>query len=352
MHWPEATTSLSLIESWVGHAVPGAPQFKISWDFMFVMAERIVLTVCCMTANRASLRKSRNCGKATALSAATIKITINSSIMVNPAFEVNFPLFMLEIIPLRQVNWPLIFCSKTVRGVMSAKPTMIHPFIQIAGINSAEEAAMLMRNGVEYLGFPLRLDVHAADLSEDDAAKIIKTIHAPHKAVLITYLDRAKEIASFMKFLGVDHLQLHGSIEIEELKKLRKINPNYFVIKSLVVKKNNEEELKKLATDFSPLVDAFITDTFDPTTGASGATGKTHDWNLSRALVQSTQKPVILAGGLNPSNVASAIREVSPTGVDVHTGVEDSRGNKDPLLVQRFIENARDAFALLSYRAP
>jgi phosphoribosylanthranilate isomerase len=55
----------------------------------------------------------------------------------------------------------------------------------------------------------------------------------------------------------------------------------------------------------------FITDTFDPSTGASGATGKTHDWDISKSLVQLSPKPVILAGGLNAENVYEAILHVN-----------------------------------------
>jgi len=93
----------------------------------------------------------------------------------------------------------------------------------------------------------------------------------------------------------------------------------------------------------SPLVDAFITDTFDPATGASGATGRTHDWNISRRLVEISRRPVLLAGGLAPDNVAEAIRRVRPAGVDSHTGVEDSAGRKDRDKVSRFVAEARRA---------
>jgi phosphoribosylanthranilate isomerase len=84
----------------------------------------------------------------------------------------------------------------------------------------------------------------------------------------------------------------------------------------------------------SPFVDAFITDTFDPRTGASGATGKTHDWRVSRRLVEISARPVILAGSLTPENVTRAILEVRRAGVDSHTDVEDSRRRKSREKVQ------------------
>jgi phosphoribosylanthranilate isomerase len=92
-------------------------------------------------------------------------------------------------------------------------------------------------------------------------------------------------------------------------------------------------------------VEAFITDTFNPSTGASGATGLTHDWEVSREIVRVSPRPVILAGGLTPDNVGAAIRAVSPAGVDCHTGVEGADGRKNERLVRRFVEEANRAFS-------
>ncbi len=93
-------------------------------------------------------------------------------------------------------------------------------------------------------------------------------------------------------------------------------------------------------------MNAFITDTFDPATGAEGATGKTHDWNISRELVKLSERPVILAGGLNPENVRKSIEFVRPVGVDVHTGVENSSGRKDETLVKKFVSQAKLGFKI------
>ena len=68
------------------------------------------------------------------------------------------------------------------------------------------------------------------------------------------------------------------------------------------------------------MVDAFITDTFDPDTGASGATGKTHDWEVSQRIVEHSPLPVILAGGLGAGNVKEAIMQVKPGWSGVPTG--------------------------------
>lgn len=223
--------------------------------------------------------------------------------------------------------------------------------IQIAGVIDAAEADMLQRCGVRYLGFPLRLPVHREDLSEKQAAAIIKSLAAPAFGVLITYLDRASEIAAFCDTLGTRIVQLHGEIERDELKRLRILDPNLTVIKSLVIGMRDDRALEAMLRELTPFVDAFITDTFDPNTGASGATGKTHDWRVSRRLVELADRPVILAGGLTPENVKRAILEVRPAGVDSHTGVEDTSGRKSREQVEKFLSEANEAFEIVKAKS-
>jgi phosphoribosylanthranilate isomerase len=107
------------------------------------------------------------------------------------------------------------------------------------------------------------------------------------------------------------------------------------------------EKLLELVTHTTLYVDAYITDTFDPPTGASGATGKNHDWRVSRQLVRQSPRPVILAGGLNPGNVRDAILAVRPAGVDAHTGLEDVSGRKSEERVRKFVSEAQEAFRLI-----
>jgi phosphoribosylanthranilate isomerase len=214
--------------------------------------------------------------------------------------------------------------------------------IQVAGVCNLEEARMLLNAGVDWLGFPFHLPVHSEDLSIAEAAQIVRSVDAT-RCVLITYLKFATEISTALSTLSVNKVQLHGSITISEVAMLKQMHPGLFIIKSLIVGRRSEDELTDSAEKFSPFVDAFITDTYDPVSGACGATGKTHDWNVSRRLVEVSSRPVILAGGLSPENVAEAIRVVHPAGVDVHTGLEDALGKKDPQKVSAFVTAARTA---------
>ena len=208
--------------------------------------------------------------------------------------------------------------------------------IQVAGIKDLAEAQLVLGCGITWLGFPLRLPVNQADTSEEEAAAIIAALPALAIPVLITYEIEAEAILAFCRQLGVQHVQLHGPVLPAETQKLRVLDPRLFVIKSLVVRNDNLDELLELARAHAPHVDAFITDTHDPRTGADGATGRTHDWQISRALVEANLRPVILAGGLTPDNVRAAIQAVRPAGIDAHTGVEDPDGRKDPEKLRRF----------------
>lgn len=219
------------------------------------------------------------------------------------------------------------------------------PLIQIAGVCDAAEARMLMEAGVRWLGFPLRLTVNKEDLSEDEAEAIIRDLPAGFHGVLITYLDRADEVLAFCAKLGARVVQLHGDVATEELREIRRRDPDLTVFKSLVIRAGNEAALRRMVAETAPFVDAFITDTFNPATGQEGATGLVHDWDISRRLVEFSPKPVILAGGLNSGNVAEAIRTVRPAGVDSHTGVENPDGRKSAGKVRPFVAEAQRAFA-------
>lgn len=220
--------------------------------------------------------------------------------------------------------------------------------IQVAGVIDQAEARLLIDSGVAYLGFPLRLPVNKEDLSEAEAAALIRRLPSSVHAILITYLDRADEVIAFCRELGVHMVQLHGPIAPEELAKLKREWPELIIIKSLVVRGDNLDELKRTIAATAKFVDAYITDSFDPETGAEGATGKVHDWKIDRALVALSPRPVILAGGLNADNVREAIRQVCPFGVDVHTGIEGPNGRKDPYTTCRFVSEAKAAFAAVT----
>ncbi|WP_326650523.1 MULTISPECIES: phosphoribosylanthranilate isomerase [unclassified Streptomyces] len=221
----------------------------------------------------------------------------------------------------------------------------MYGLIQVAGIIDQSEADLIIEEGADWLGFALRLPAKNEDLSEAEAAAIVKAIQPDNKGVIITYLTDADEIAAFCAEMGVGAIQLHGDVTPAELRRLRTLAPDLYVLKSLVVKTDNIDELREVVETSAEWIDMFITDSFNPATGAKGATGLTHDWAVSAELVRISPKPLMLAGGLTPENVAAAIEAVRPAAVDSHTGLEDpTTRRKDRQKVRTFVQEARAAF--------
>ena len=220
--------------------------------------------------------------------------------------------------------------------------------IQVAGIIDQAEADLVIEEGSDWLGFALRLPAKNEDLSEEAAAAIIKEIQPEHKGVIITYLTDADEIKAFCAEMGVRALQLHGDVSPTELRKLRKIAPDLFVLKSLVVKADNIGELSGIVDGASEWVDMFITDSFNPATGAKGATGLVHDWDISAELARVSPRPLMLAGGLDPGQRRRGHREGPPgrRGRPHRSGERVSP--QGPAKVRKFVQEARGAFARIA----
>lgn len=229
-------------------------------------------------------------------------------------------------------------------------PALRFGAVQAAGVRDADEARMLCRLGVDMVGIPLRLDVHAPDLDEAAAARVFTALAREFPAVLrvcITYATDPHEVRGLCAALGAQAVQLHAPMEPAALSRLAELAPDLLRIKSLVVRGPDPEPLLAEMGRLATLCHAFITDTFDPASGASGATGKPHDWAVSRRLAQASPRPLLLAGGLAPDNVEQAVARVRPFGVDAHTGLEGPDGAKDPERVAAFVRRARRAFSAL-----
>ena len=211
--------------------------------------------------------------------------------------------------------------------------------VQIAGVSALDEASAAEKAGADALGFTVRLPSGVHDgLTEAKARGIIAALPPFVASVAITYLDNAREAAELCRYLGVHALQLHGDFPVRELPMLRAALPHLKIIRAVHV---TGTEALATARALERRVDAIILDTYDPLSGRGGATGKTHDWAISRQIVAAVRLPVMLAGGLTPDNVAEAIRAVRPWAVDVHTGVEDADGTRNLGKMRAFIERAQ-----------
>jgi phosphoribosylanthranilate isomerase len=136
-------------------------------------------------------------------------------------------------------------------------------------------------------------------------------------------------------FIGNTHIQVVGDMSIEEMIKLKGMLPKLQVVKRVGVAGAESIEEARLY-DTCEGVDQIL---LDSSAGAvaRGGTGKTHDWNISKQIVEACTKPVWLAGGIRLPNVESAMQTVRPYGIDVETGVQLPDGSKDYSAINDFI---------------
>ena len=158
--------------------------------------------------------------------------------------------------------------------------------------------------------------------------------------VAVTHLQDPKAIVEMCKYLSVTTLQIHDYLSPEEIVLCRRELPGVKIIKAVHVVDGDKYGTIRLAHSFENVADALLLDS--RTVERLGGTGKIHDWNISREIVDQIKIPVMLAGGLTDQNVYEAVMKVKPYAVDVNSGVETDM-DKDPEKVLCFINNAKRA---------
>ncbi len=203
---------------------------------------------------------------------------------------------------------------------------------------------MIVASGADALGFLVGLlEPNPDQITAEEAAEIIAELPPCVSSVLVTQQTNPHGVADLCRRARASAVQLHGGFAPERIPELRREVPTLVVIQVIHVAGLDAKEAAQQAAHFA---DAILLDS--PRRGETrGGTGRTHDWNLSRNIVQACSKPVILAGGLTPENVELAIRTVGPSAVDVHSGVEDGQGNKSKDKLLRFVARARQALELV-----
>lgn len=214
-------------------------------------------------------------------------------------------------------------------------------WIKICGITDAVGALAAQAAGADAVGFIFAASPRQVMVDQArSVAGVLKSSIARVGVFVDAPLEQITETAAQV---GLTHIQLHGSESNDTIRALQ--TAGYRVIKSFRVGGSAADAVLPQLKDCP--ADAVLLDTYVP--GQPGGTGKTFDWSVAaRAAVH---RPVILAGGLNPANVAGAVRTVRPFGIDVASGVERSPGKKDPAQVSSFVQLARHAWQSMVGRA-
>lgn len=207
--------------------------------------------------------------------------------------------------------------------------------VKICGITSLEDAKMAVAAGADALGFLVDIKGAKNSIGSATASAIISQLPPFVSSVAVTTETDAKAILRIIKNARANTIQLQGKVTPDTVRAIK-----VFFVKVYVAIHVTDESAIEEAKKFEDSADAIILDSTDKT-GALGGTGKTHNWEISRRIVESVSIPVILAGGLNPENVAEAIRKVRPYAVDVQSGVSNPDGTKNTEKVKLFIEKAK-----------
>jgi phosphoribosylanthranilate isomerase len=200
--------------------------------------------------------------------------------------------------------------------------------VKICGITNLEDALTAVEAGADALGFVFysRSPRH---ILPEQAAEIIRRL-PPFVQTVGLFVDEVPvTVNSTADQCGLDVVQLHGDEPPDYCSRIYRR-----VIKAFRVKDNFSLDA---ISDYQ--VAACLLDAWSPT--AHGGTGRTFNWDIAAAAA--AQRPIILAGGLTPENVAEAVRRVRPYAMDVSSGVESSPGRKDADKVSRFIIQAKQA---------
>ena len=179
---------------------------------------------------------------------------------------------------------------------------------------------MAIEAGASAVGLVSAMPSGPGPIPDDLIAEIAATIPPGVSSFLLTCLQDASSIIEQQRRLRVNTIQICDRLTQGSYQDLRDALPGISLVQ--VVHVTGLEAVDE-AIAVAPQVDAILLDSGNQSLAIKelGGTGRTHDWSLSRKIREAIEVPLFLAGGLNPSNVAAAIREVQPFGVDVCSGL-------------------------------
>ncbi|MEX1228770.1 MAG: phosphoribosylanthranilate isomerase [Planctomycetaceae bacterium] len=224
-------------------------------------------------------------------------------------------------------------------------------FIKICGIRDVETARWVAALSPDAIGLNFYVPSPRC-VTPDVAAEICRTVSATIEKVGVFVNHPAADVVSSANNCGLTAVQLHGDETPLDLATVKTALPTIKLIRAFRINVETDhtaaESWQTIARDldecrtlgvnlFACLIDAFVPGTY-------GGTGRTiFEAGLTDTYDRYNWPPMILAGGLTPENIATAIANVRPWGVDVASGVESSPGVKDRAKVEQFIATARSA---------
>lgn len=202
--------------------------------------------------------------------------------------------------------------------------------VKICGITNLEDARIAIACGADALGF-MFYEPSPRHLTFAQAAEIIRQLppFVSHVGVLVN--PSAITVHEALQ-CGINHLQFHGEESLAFCTQF-----GVPTLKAFRIKDAASLAVCRTYPGLTWLLDSYVP-------GHRGGTGATFNWELAR-LARELNPYILLAGGLTPENIATAVTQVCPYGVDVSSGVESAPGKKDPAKMRAFIQAAKSAIA-------
>lgn len=210
-------------------------------------------------------------------------------------------------------------------------------YVKICGITQPEQAEAIANLGSQALGF-IGVPNTPRYLAPERMIELVGSLQVECERIGVFQDQDPQLIISVASKAGLTGIQLHGQESVTVCAELRAALPEIRLIKAIRLRDPGDLAAVSI---YGERVDAFLIDAYDPQ--RAGGTGQTVDWRLLRDF--HCPQPWLLAGGIRPENVAQALQESSPDGIDLSSGVESSPGIKD-------LQKVRQLFAILDQVYP
>lgn len=213
----------------------------------------------------------------------------------------------------------------------------MRPQVKVCCISSHQEAELALKYGASAVGLVGPMPNGPGIISLDLIASISRQFSQKVETFYLTSKTSAKDILAEYHQALTTTIQLVDDVPISEIGRLRKHLPSQ--LKLIQVLHVRSESIIQEAKRKQALVDGFLLDSGNPKAAVKtlGGTGQTHNWDISKSLVDAIDKPVYLAGGINSENVISAFEKVRPYGIDLCSGLR-TNGKLDENKLKNFFE--------------
>ncbi len=209
------------------------------------------------------------------------------------------------------------------------------PDVKICGLRTPEAVDAALRGGATHIGF-IFFPKSPRDIEPESAARLRERVRGRAKAVAVTVDADDAQLEHIVAAMDPDMLQLHGK---ETPDRVQAVKARYGLPAIKALSMGVPSDLDRLKP-YADVADRFLLDAKPPAgSELPGGNGVTFDWSMLRGL--DGEVDYFLSGGLTPTNVADALREASPGGLDVSSGVESAPGVKDIRLIEAFFEALR-----------